>query len=161
MFDFELLNGYFDRFRLCLTCCDKSFWLLDMMSLERNQHQFRISSSTTRTASVVSQDDKTEKTLEAKINNVKVLENLKIKIGEISSKSFFFFQKKFSVKGLVVCSVSKPTDYGFGRSGFDSQAGQIGAVLPKARHRCNVTSELCSPGTKLRRWARHLLHASM
>ena len=32
---------------------------------------------------------------------------------------------------------------GAGGLGFDSRAGQIGVVLPTARHRCNVSSELC------------------
>ena len=37
--------------------------------------------------------------------------------------------------------------------GFESQAGQIGTASPTARHRCDVSSELCSPGAKVRRWA--------
>ena len=35
--------------------------------------------------------------------------------------------------------------------GFDSWAGQIEAVSPTTRHRCDVFSELCSSGTRLRR----------
>ena len=33
--------------------------------------------------------------------------------------------------------------------GFDSRAGQIGT----ARHRCDVSSGLCCPGAKPRKWA--------
>ena len=40
-----------------------------------------------------------------------------------------------------------------GRSGFDSWTGQIGTVSPTARHRCDVSSELCCPRAKPRRWA--------
>ena len=36
---------------------------------------------------------------------------------------------------------------------FKSRASQIGAVSPTACHRGDVSSELCSPGDKLRRWA--------
>ena len=36
--------------------------------------------------------------------------------------------------------------------GFKSQVGQIGTVSPTARHRCDVSSELCSEGAKPRRW---------
>ena len=42
---------------------------------------------------------------------------------------------------------------GAGGLGFDSRAGQIDTVSPTARHRCDVSSELCSPGAKSRRWA--------
>ena len=31
---------------------------------------------------------------------------------------------------------------------------------PAARHRCDVSSELCFPGAKPRIWAHHLLHVS-
>ena len=37
--------------------------------------------------------------------------------------------------------------------GFDSRASQIGTVSPTARHRCDVFSELSSPGAKSRKWA--------
>ena len=37
--------------------------------------------------------------------------------------------------------------------GFKSRVGQIGTVSPAARHLCDVSSELCSPGDKLQRWA--------
>ena len=40
---------------------------------------------------------------------------------------------------------------GAGGLGFDSQAEQIGTVLPAARHRSDVSSELCCPGAKPRR----------
>ena len=46
---------------------------------------------------------------------------------------------------------------GAGGLGFESRAGQIGTVSPTARHRCDVSSELCSPGAKLRRWAPQLV----
>ena len=50
---------------------------------------------------------------------------------------------------------------GTGGLRFDSGAGQISTVSPMARHRCDVSSELCSPGAKSRRWTRHSLHASV
>ena len=37
---------------------------------------------------------------------------------------------------------------GAGGLRFDSRAGQISTVSPTARHRCDVSSELCSPGAK-------------
>ena len=37
--------------------------------------------------------------------------------------------------------------------GFDFRTGQIGTVSPTVCHRCDVSSELCSPGAKPRRWA--------
>ena len=42
---------------------------------------------------------------------------------------------------------------GAGGLEFNSGAGQIGAVSPTACHRCDVSSELCSPGAKPRRRA--------
>ena len=42
---------------------------------------------------------------------------------------------------------------GVGDHGFDIWIGQIGTVSPSARHRCDVSFELCCPGAKLRRWA--------
>ena len=39
---------------------------------------------------------------------------------------------------------------GAGGSGFKSRDGQIGLVSPMARHRCDVSSEMCSPGAKPR-----------
>ena len=36
---------------------------------------------------------------------------------------------------------------------FDSRAGLIDIVSPTARHRCDVSSETCCPGTKPKRWA--------
>ena len=45
--------------------------------------------------------------------------------------------------------------------GLKSRAGQIGAVSPTARHRCDVSSELCSPGATGRGdGPRHSSHAS-
>ena len=44
--------------------------------------------------------------------------------------------------------------YRCGRSGFDSRDGPFGTVSPTARHRCDVSSELCcleALGTKPRR----------
>ena len=41
--------------------------------------------------------------------------------------------------------------------GFDFRAGQIGTMSPTARHRCDVSLELCSPGIKQRRWATQLV----
>ena len=40
---------------------------------------------------------------------------------------------------------------------FDSRDDQIGTMSPTARHRCDVSSELCFPGAKPRRWAPPLL----
>ena len=40
---------------------------------------------------------------------------------------------------------------GAGGLGFHSRAGQSGRVLPTARHRCDVSSELRCPGAKARR----------
>ena len=36
---------------------------------------------------------------------------------------------------------------------FTSRVGQIGTVSPTARHRCDVSSQLCIPCAKQRRWA--------
>ena len=41
--------------------------------------------------------------------------------------------------------------------GFDSRAGQMDTVSPTTRHRCDVSSELCCPGAKPRRWAPQLV----
>ena len=41
---------------------------------------------------------------------------------------------------------------GVGGRGIDSLASQT-KVLPMTHPRCNVSSELCCPGTKPRRWA--------
>ena len=41
--------------------------------------------------------------------------------------------------------------------GFNSRIGQIGTVSLTTRHRCDVSSELCSPGAKPRRWAPQLV----
>ena len=40
---------------------------------------------------------------------------------------------------------------GAGGLGFDFRVGQIDAMSPAARHRYNVSSELCCPGAKPRR----------
>ena len=37
--------------------------------------------------------------------------------------------------------------------GFKSRVGEIGTVSPTARHRCDVSSDLCSLGVKPRKWA--------
>ena len=47
--------------------------------------------------------------------------------------------------------------FGAGGLGFKSPVGQIGSASPTARHRCDVSSELCSPGAKPRRWASPLV----
>ena len=46
---------------------------------------------------------------------------------------------------------------GAGGLGFDYRAGQIDTVSPTTRHRCDVSSELCSPGAQPRRWAPQLI----
>ena len=43
--------------------------------------------------------------------------------------------------------------------GFRSRAGQIGTMSLTARHRCNVSLELCCPGAKPRRRAPPLVIA--
>ena len=48
---------------------------------------------------------------------------------------------------------------GAGGLGFDSRAGQIGTVSPTARHRCDVSSELCNPARSYGDGPRHSLHA--
>ena len=42
---------------------------------------------------------------------------------------------------------------GVGGLGFKFRTGQMGTVSPTARHRCDVSSVLCSPDAKPRRWA--------
>ena len=58
---------------------------------------------------------------------------------------------------------------GFVVTDIANGAGGRGTILgpvesdsgpPSARHHCDVSSELCYPGAKLRRWTRHSLHAS-
>ena len=46
---------------------------------------------------------------------------------------------------------------GAGGLGFKSRVGPIGTVSPTARHRYDVSLELCSPGVKPRRWAPQLV----
>ena len=41
--------------------------------------------------------------------------------------------------------------------GFKSRVGLVGTVSRTARHRCDVLSELCSPGAKPRRWTTTLV----
>ena len=41
---------------------------------------------------------------------------------------------------------------GAGGLGFKYRVGQIDTMSPTARHRCDVSSELCSSGAKPRRW---------
>ena len=48
---------------------------------------------------------------------------------------------------------------GTGDLGFDSRASQISVAT--VRHRCDVSSELCCPGAKSRRWINHSLHTQM
>ena len=53
---------------------------------------------------------------------------------------------------LQISSDVKHIAIGAGGLGFDSRAGQIGTVLPTARHRCDNSSELCYPDAKPPRW---------
>ena len=53
---------------------------------------------------------------------------------------------------LPVDGVVNDTANGAVGLAFDSQACQIGSVSPTTRHRCDVSSELCCPGAKSRRW---------
>ena len=59
--------------------------------------------------------------------------------------------------GPAVSSVAKRTLSEREGLGFDSRTGQIGTVSPTTRHRCDVSSELCCPGAKPRRWAPQLV----
>ena len=45
--------------------------------------------------------------------------------------------------------------HAIGAGGLGS--GQIYTVSPTTRHRCDVSSELCCPGAKPRRWAPQLV----
>ena len=51
--------------------------------------------------------------------------------------------------GFVVKDIAS----GAGSHGFDSRPGQIGTVLPTACHRCDVSSKMCCPDVKPRRWS--------
>ena len=44
-----------------------------------------------------------------------------------------------------------------GGLGFHSRAGKIGTVSPTTCQGCDVSSKLCSPGAKPRRWAPPLI----
>ena len=72
--------------------------------------------------------------------------------GDIFHVRFFIllFSRHFSLQNA---SLWKAYAIGAGGLGFDSQAGKIVTVSPTARHRCDVSSELCCPGAKPRRWA--------
>ena len=50
-----------------------------------------------------------------------------------------------SDKLVMACRLAQllRTRIGAGDVGFNSRAGQIGIVSPTARHRCDVTFELC------------------
>ena len=64
----------------------------------------------------------------------------------------FYFPKKFSVTDRLALVV-KNIVIGPGGLGVDSRVGQIGTVLPVARHRCDVFSDMGCSGAKLLRWA--------
>ena len=63
---------------------------------------------------------------------------------------------------LEVFSVIKRTKHALdaGNLEFEPRAGQISTVSPMARHRCDVSSGLCSLGAMPRNWAPPLVHAS-
>ena len=50
-----------------------------------------------------------------------------------------------------VGTVVKDIDIGAEGLTFDSRVGQIDTVSPTARHRCDISSELCCPDAKSRR----------
>ena len=56
-----------------------------------------------------------------------------------------------------VGAFGKDIAFGARGVGFNFRAGQIGRSV----HRLDVSSELCCPGVKPRRWPRHSLHASV
>ena len=57
------------------------------------------------------------------------------------------------IKNMLSIKLNAHT-VGAGGLGFESQVGQIES---QCRHRCDVSSELCSPGAKLRRWVTPLV----
>ena len=48
--------------------------------------------------------------------------------------------------------VAKHIAFGGGGLGSIPGAGQIGTLSPTARHRCDVSLDLCCPGAMPRRW---------
>ena len=57
---------------------------------------------------------------------------------------------------ILIGVVLKDIATGAAGFGFDYRTGQSGTVSPTARHRCNVSSELCCAGAQTRRRARAL-----
>ena len=67
------------------------------------------------------------------------------------SDDFFCFTRQFftdvqCIFYAPVSSIVKGRAIGSKDLGCDSWAGQIVTVSPRARHRCDVSSELCCPG---------------
>ena len=71
-----------------------------------------------------------------------------------------FIRSKFALK-LVTSASDKRSKYHFSRFYYESARKVWGSipgsvksdvVSPSARHRCDVSSELCCPGVKPRRW---------
>ena len=62
-----------------------------------------------------------------------------------------FFGLRYTQMDRPVSLVVKDIAIGTVCLRFDSRAGQSGAVLPTARHRSLVSSELCWPGAKSQR----------
>ena len=65
----------------------------------------------------------------------------------VEEKKFFFHDFEPACNGCEAHAIVS------GGVGFDSRAVQISTVSPTARHRCDVSSELCYPGAKQRKWA--------
>ena len=65
----------------------------------------------------------------------------------------FSFMKKHTIAYRPLAQLLNACAIGAGGLEFNARAGQIGTVSPTARHRFDVSSELCSPGAKPRRWA--------
>ena len=60
---------------------------------------------------------------------------------------------------MLVSSVFKHIATGAVSLGFNSRLVKSGTVSPTARHRCDVSSELCCSGAEPLRWAPSLFAA--
>ena len=73
-------------------------------------------------------------------------------------KRAIYAKKRFVILIVILAAITVSDNFfyhaiGAGGLGLKSWAGQIGTMLLMARHRCDVSSELRSPGAKPRRWA--------
>ena len=68
---------------------------------------------------------------------------------KLSTKASVFKRVKLVDWGGQACRLGPPLTQALAVGlGFDSRAGQIDTVSPAARHRCEVSLELCCPGAK-------------